>query len=281
MSESSSDSLAALAADVPQTGGLSCHRCGYDLTGLHTPRCPECGTAFDWSDPRLRAEGRPRIAFERGRTTAGRVGGFVATWLTVMFLPWVFARQAAARVRVRDGLAFAGLCFAFTPLIRLVDSGWEMWGAWMVTAAAYLPIQAGVLSLLDREFWRRPGRAFAFWVAVSGYTSAVVATECLSGPPIILLRDLLHALGGNALTPSYSAMMPQMFMWTSEAVLAWLQMGWWLTGMLCCIGFRARANGHDLSTVIVLLLAAALLLPALYGGVLETIGAQVTVWFVT
>ena len=24
-----------------------CHRCGYDLTGLTEPRCPECGQPFE------------------------------------------------------------------------------------------------------------------------------------------------------------------------------------------------------------------------------------------
>lgn len=30
---------------------IYCLECGYDLTGLPEPRCPECGTAFDPADP--------------------------------------------------------------------------------------------------------------------------------------------------------------------------------------------------------------------------------------
>jgi len=30
-----------------ELGIETCHKCGYLLTGLTEPRCPECGTAFD------------------------------------------------------------------------------------------------------------------------------------------------------------------------------------------------------------------------------------------
>lgn len=41
-----------------------CWQCGYELTGLTTPRCPECGRPFDPSDPKTMNLGRPmgRIA---------------------------------------------------------------------------------------------------------------------------------------------------------------------------------------------------------------------------
>src|SRR5215813_4087013 len=31
---------------------LSCPLCGYDLRGLSAPRCPECGSRFEWAELR-------------------------------------------------------------------------------------------------------------------------------------------------------------------------------------------------------------------------------------
>ncbi len=45
---------------APEVLHLRCERCGYNLTGLTEPRCPECGTPFD---PKLLAgesQGLPR-----------------------------------------------------------------------------------------------------------------------------------------------------------------------------------------------------------------------------
>lgn len=40
---------------------MFCRRCGYDLTGLPSHRCPECGRAFDPSNRRTIAESARRI----------------------------------------------------------------------------------------------------------------------------------------------------------------------------------------------------------------------------
>lgn len=50
-------------ANPPQSEGLFCPNCEYDLTGLTEPRCPECGEPFDreelirWNDPETRLFG--------------------------------------------------------------------------------------------------------------------------------------------------------------------------------------------------------------------------------
>ncbi|MCB9849432.1 MAG: hypothetical protein H6817_01860 [Phycisphaerales bacterium] len=41
-----------------------CHRCGYDLTGVETQRCPECGRRFDMNN-RARAAAKHRVRMER------------------------------------------------------------------------------------------------------------------------------------------------------------------------------------------------------------------------
>src|SRR4051812_6922752 len=39
-----------MTVEMEETTGL-CWECGYPLRGLPTPRCPECGRAFDPADP--------------------------------------------------------------------------------------------------------------------------------------------------------------------------------------------------------------------------------------
>ena len=55
-------------AETTCDDSLNCYRCGYDLTGLPQPRCPECGLEFAWDDPRLRAVFHRGIAFEKARS---------------------------------------------------------------------------------------------------------------------------------------------------------------------------------------------------------------------
>ena len=38
---------------ILDSSGARCRCCGYDLTGLTAPRCPECGTVFEEKQPDL------------------------------------------------------------------------------------------------------------------------------------------------------------------------------------------------------------------------------------
>lgn len=36
--------IGRLTRGLAWPGGGTCHKCGYDITGVDSPRCPECGT---------------------------------------------------------------------------------------------------------------------------------------------------------------------------------------------------------------------------------------------
>jgi hypothetical protein len=80
-------SVSASVASLP-FAGLRCPMCRYDLSGLATPQCPECGTSFTPELLRI-AERRARW---RKRVIAALVM-FVATyapysWLLFIDYPW-------------------------------------------------------------------------------------------------------------------------------------------------------------------------------------------------
>src|SRR5687767_11346256 len=66
-----------------------CRSCGYSLAGLPETRCPECGGAFDPTDPRTYSQGtwtsRARdvwVRYKKPALAVGRLGVCVlASWL--------------------------------------------------------------------------------------------------------------------------------------------------------------------------------------------------------
>jgi hypothetical protein len=258
--------------EAPAARGLNCYRCGYDLTGLPQSRCPECGIEFEWDDPRLIAEFHRGVAFEKARTIRGFAWGFVLTWLTVLFAPWIFARQALRRVSVGRGLIFAGICFLSTLGAYFHEPGWDIIIAWIVTAAIYMPAQALALSLADRAFYRRPGATLSFWLAVTGYTSAIMIVETIvGGPPFVLLFDVMYEVFGVG-SPG-NTMMSELYQLRWGAGLSWAMFAVWLAELACCYLARARANGVAGSTILVVTPLVIVGLATLYALVLQFIGA--------
>lgn len=181
-------SAAAGALASADDSGLQCPRCEYNLTGLHTPRCPECGLRFDWGDPALRRD-RPRIAFERARGWR-KVPAFVWTAATVVFAPWAFARQMRYPTTLRHAAVFFVVCF-IPVVVRSVAEG-TPWVPWITTAVICVLAEALLLWGLECLFGDRRNASCHRWLCAGGYTTAIVLAESYTGPVLLTLSDALQ-----------------------------------------------------------------------------------------
>jgi hypothetical protein len=92
-----------------------CAACGYNLRGVTSDRCPECGASFDPNQP-----AESQIPWSH-RRTIGRRKAFWRTVKLVCFKPTVFAAEINRPVSLLDALAFRGAVaiHAFIPLAGL------------------------------------------------------------------------------------------------------------------------------------------------------------------
>jgi hypothetical protein len=266
---------AAAQSPAVQDSGLRCPGCGYNLTGLSEARCPECGATFDWDVVRRAAEDRPRIAFE---AAAGwrKLPALLLTWLTVLIAPWVFARQAVARIDGWHALAFVAFCFASTLPCFAFDADLPVWGAWLTTAALCIGVQSAWLAFLDPHGWRSPAESLRFWLLAGCYTSTVMATEFAYGPPLLDFSGLVQFLTSG---PSSSYGLSPLVWWEFNPFVpqepSWiLQLALWLTALACVYFARLRrarvARGRALAVAVLVWL----LLLVQYAVLVEHVGMR-------
>ena len=263
----------AVAADSPTDSGLRCPQCEYNLTGLTLPRCPECGAPFDWEEVRRAAAARPTIAFERARGWRN-VPAFFVTWATVLFVPWVFARQVVQRVSWRHGLIFGGACLAGTSLSYVSGMDSDFHATWLLTALAYIPLQVLWLSMLDPAAWREPLKTLRFWLLASCYTSAVMVTESVHGPPPVFAEDLWDLVT----TGTAGGWFSELYSLSTRAAVCWGQMVLWLVA-LGCIYARRVAERRAARYVPVRAGVVCFSLLVLYSAVLQWVGEPIAGWF--
>ena len=235
--------------------GLFCPNCGYQLRGLSENRCPECGQAFD--PVRLAREQRPppRLWFERAGPL-GIIPAFIATWLMVMFLPGRLARCATVELRLSRALLFGGICLLFVPLALLWGADWQTLVSWSVTVVVFVAVQSIAFTLLE---WPRADEltgVYRQWFAIGCYTTAVVCTEVVLGPPYFPLEELrdfvLHGI--QPLRPNSDLI---------EVCVLWVQFLLWTLQLFLCLTARTRLRYSSLPARI---LAGLLLLCGLAVG---------------
>ena len=116
-----------MADDKATAEALYCPECDYDLRGLDSGRCPECGAAFDLDELR-----RPQIPWSQRR----EIGRFRAYWRTVwmvMFRNARFCREMCRPVSWSDAQRFrwvtvlhvyVGLAILTVPIGRILSFEW-------------------------------------------------------------------------------------------------------------------------------------------------------------
>lgn len=80
------------APDHSDAGDLPCPHCGYNLHGITSPRCPECGRDIDYGTLAL-----PRIPWEN-RRRIGRVRAYLRTVAGFTFRPQQVGRSGAVPI---------------------------------------------------------------------------------------------------------------------------------------------------------------------------------------
>src|SRR5689334_20221511 len=95
--------------DIAQVG--SCLKCGYDLRGLHSCICPECGQAFDPENTDTLAGFRPRFG-PIGRWAEGPVWRIVWVLLGINLLAIIWYARYPENV-LSESRIFQGLWYFF------------------------------------------------------------------------------------------------------------------------------------------------------------------------
>jgi hypothetical protein len=177
-------------ADPPASTPF-CVRCVYNLTGLTSSRCPECGWVIDWSLARRNEEER-RVGTPAHQTRGWRrPGAILSTILLMLFRPLRFAR----RLRWDESywpavVVSAGSCLLaaapFCILGRLGKSDIR-WGTGYASAIlSCVLLNSFFFATLCRDrlrllCWRKRLRLF---LLLSFYTTCFVAVWPYFGPPL-------------------------------------------------------------------------------------------------
>lgn len=211
-----SDVDGAAAGQVDEAGGLSddvyCPECDYNLRGLTSDRCPECGSAVDAA--RLAGSQIPWVH-------RSRIGWYRAYWQTVwlvMFRTKRFCREIAHPVSYRDSQSFrwVSVLHAFVPMVVV-----------MTVAEFGTPAQ-------ERLFTTNPSNAVALGVLS---VSLFLALAAVTGLPSYFFhpKSLSIEHQNRAIAMSYY----------SYAGLAWTPMTFALLGVYLLMSWL------DLRTVVI------------------------------
>ncbi|MCH7872502.1 MAG: hypothetical protein IID33_12450 [Planctomycetes bacterium] len=225
----------------------------------------------DVTDSESDAGPSPGTAYERTTGWLGLPGVFL-TAATVIFAPWVFARQIGPRSSLPHAVSFLILSFscAFLSLPFIQETyvyEWDFLAAWLVAAAVYVPLQAGIFCFFDPIGWSRPRAALRFWIVASCYTSAIMMTEFRFGPPRLPIDALLTLLRGEYPSRTITRVDTAGLVMTVQLLL-------WAISLGVCYGVRLRRERISATVAWPAGAAAALLVIVLYSIVFQHVGQR-------
>lgn len=181
----------------PSDEGLRCLTCGYNLTGLAEPRCPECGADFDPADLRARHADRPKPVpgWDDGTNL---LLAFPLTCLKMWFMPLRFGRDFPRVPCRKSAMLFRWLALAITlGIVMLAGSRYFHVTIVLCTTLGVILCELFVAASLDcrlqtRESASPPQRGAAFWQALVGYyrSHAIVSATIIAvqiKQPVILV----------------------------------------------------------------------------------------------
>ena len=170
----------------------TCARCDYNLSGLTSCTCPECGWPIDWELARHRGDQW------RSGTPAHRARGWrvidqtLLTLLVMLCAPWRFARELRSDESIWAALAVAALSFvSLFVWWPTFDDLWRSIAIYGSAVTAVIVCQALCFSTLDFSGgrWRLPWlRRLRLWLLVSLYSTCFVAAWRLAGAPPVVSR---------------------------------------------------------------------------------------------
>ena len=211
-----------------------------------------------------------QTAFERTPGLLGLSAVFV-TALTVIFAPWVFARQIGPRSSLPHAVSFFILCLSCTFLnVPFMQETyvyeWDFLPAWIAAVLVYIGLQAGLFTMVDPLGWHRPREALRFWIVAGCYTSAIMMTEICYGPPTVRFADLLSLLRGE-ISHNPIPLDAQGIVMTAQLLL-------WAISVAACYWVRLRRARISRTVAWPAAAMAAIMVVALYSLVFEHVGER-------
>ena len=242
-------------ADVPPR----CPDCDYNLTGIDSAHCPECGGALDWEALTRTAAAERAVqgpVWERWSWRAMPVA-FIVTCLQASVLPWRLAQGIPARARLAPPLAFLAICcgigVAVLNLRVAYLDHWAEWAAvisWVVGAFVCISINSVFLGLLlATPDLRHPWR---LWLALSCYLSYPLMIAGMIEPPIALVGLDPLALAGN-IWPALRHFWLLDIEDIARSVLYW----WWFASLVLAARARATRGARWRALLLLLVIPAA------------------------
>jgi hypothetical protein len=214
------------APDQPETADLPCPFCAYNLHGITSARCPECGGEIDYA-----AMSQARIPWEHRR----QIGRWRAYWRTVVGFTFKPARWATAgatpryadAVRFRAvtvGVAFGAILFPMVLLwliVRRDEFGGDEY-------AAYDFFRINRLGNYLTEFIRQPA---SLCITLAGILLALIA---ITGIPALFFRSASLSIGRQ----NRAAALAQY----TCAALGWLPVTVGSLVVMCALGAWLRSQ---------------------------------------